>query len=113
MIKEIITILIFLRQELLNAKTVINMTVVYKDKKKFLKWLSDNIYQLDKFTKISPVPTTNDGIAQLVIEIGTQDCNLTIELDKDRVGLIDVALHCLSIAQSMSDEPIKVNGKAH
>ena len=30
------------------------MTVVYKDKKKFLKWLTDNIYQLDKFTKISP-----------------------------------------------------------
>ena len=102
MIKEIITILIFLRQELFNAKTVTNMTVVYKDKEKFLEWLSDNIYQLDKFTKISPVPTSNDGIAQLVIE-----------LDKDRVGLIDVALHCLSIAQSMSDEPIKVNGKAH
>ena len=89
------------------------MTVEYRDKKKFLKWLSDNIYQIDKFTKVTPIPGDTDDVAMICIEIGTESNKLIIELDQNRINLIDFGLHCFSIAQKMSDEPIKINGKAH
>lgn len=88
------------------------MTVEFKDKKKFLKWLSDNLYQIDKFTKVVPAPGDTDDIAVVCIEIGTESMKLTIEIDKNRMDIVDLGLHCLSIAQKMSDEPIRTNGKA-
>ena len=89
------------------------MTINYTNKKELLKWITNNLDQLDKFTKITPAHTDDDDKAILSIEIGTETNKLTIEIDKSRIGIIDIALHCLTIAQSMSDEPIRTNGKAH
>ena len=89
------------------------MAVTYKDKKEFLKWLSENLFQLDKFTTVTPAPGETEDSALVCVDIGTENIRLTVELDKDRLGIIDLGLHCLSIGQKMSGEPIKVNGKSN
>ena len=82
------------------------MTVEYRDKK--VSKESDNIYQIDKFAKVTPIPEIDD--AAMIRQRLERSLISLIELDKNRINLIDFGLHCFSIAQKMSDEPIKNNG---
>ena len=81
-------------------------------KKQILKWLSDNWDELEKHTKITPIPTDDDNLAEIVVEIGTLTTKLEIHIPKSRMQMFDDGISRLAIAQHMGDMPIKLNGKS-
>ena len=81
-------------------------------KKQILKWLSDNWDELEKHTKITPIPTDDNNLAEIVVEIGTLTTKLEIHIPKSRMQMFDEGIARLAVAQHMGDMPIKLNGKS-
>ena len=81
-------------------------------KKQILKWLSDNWDELEKHTKITPIPTDDNNLAEIVVEIGTLTTKLEIHIPRSRMQMFDEGIARLAVAQHMGDMPIKLNGKS-